>query len=47
MVEPLLSLLVLALATVLAIRVAALIYSRSLLRTGKRVALRDVLGSGS
>jgi len=45
--ESLLSLAVLVLATVLAIRVAALIYERSLLRTGARVKLGDVLRSGS
>lgn len=45
--ESLLSLAVLVLAMVLAIRVAALIYERSLLRTGARVKLGDVLRSGS
>lgn len=41
--EPLVSLALLVLATVLAIRVAALIYERALLRTGVRAKLGDVL----
>lgn len=45
--EPLVSLVILLVATVLAIRVGALIYERSLLRTGKRATLREVLGSGT
>jgi ABC-2 type transport system permease protein len=43
--EPVVSLVILALATVLALRIAALIYDRSLLRTGTRVKLADVLRS--
>jgi ABC-2 type transport system permease protein len=45
--ESLLSLAVLAIATVVAIRVAALIYERSLLRTGTRVKIGEVLRSGA
>lgn len=45
--EPLLSLVILAITTILAIRIAALIYERSLLRTGKRVALKDILGAAA
>ncbi|MFV0253599.1 MAG: ABC transporter permease [Beutenbergiaceae bacterium] len=45
--EPVLALVILLLFTVLTIRLAALIYERSLLRTGRRVQLKDVLGSGS
>lgn len=45
--EPILSLAILVVTTVLAIRVAALIYERSLLRTGKRATLREVLRTTS
>lgn len=45
--ECLLALAVLVIATVIAIRVAALIYDRSLLRTGKRVKVSEVLRSTS
>lgn len=45
--EPLLALAVLVVATVIALRVAALIYDRSLLRTGKRVKVSEVLRSGA
>ncbi|GAB2605815.1 ABC transporter permease [Pseudactinotalea suaedae] len=41
--ESVLALAVLVVATVIAIRVAALIYDRSLLRTGKRVKVSEVL----
>lgn len=45
--ESLLALGVLVVATVIALRVAALIYDRSLLRTGKRVKVVEVLRSGA
>jgi ABC-2 type transport system permease protein len=44
--ESVLSLVVLLVATVLAIRLGAWIYDRSLLRTGKRVKLRELVRSG-
>ena len=43
--ESLLALAVLVVATVIALRIAALIYDRSLLRTGKRVKVSEVLRS--
>lgn len=44
--ESLLALAVLVIATVIALRVAALIYDRSLLRTGKRAKITEVLRAG-